>query len=81
MDSEMRAVTSRDHPRACGENGIEQYREAMKAGSPPRVRGKHAVRGKQKGGGRITPARAGKTGGARVPDRQGADHPRACGEN
>ena len=60
-DARGGARAAPDHPRACGENGIEQYREAMKAGSPPRVRGKLPHRFPADFPSRITPARAGKT--------------------
>ena len=50
-------------------------------GSPPRVRGKPAVRAFQTAKGRITPARAGKTKSAYRLRSKLTDHPRACGEN
>ena len=50
-----------DHPRACGENAVEQQNESDSAGSPPRMRGKlHAAHTAGEPGG-ITPAHAGKT--------------------
>ena len=70
-----------DHPRACGENSMQDSADATLNGSPPRMRGKQApprVRGAVQ---RITPAHAWKTG-REAPDGAGkADHPRACGEN
>ena len=56
-----RRSSRRDHPRACGENGMSGYSRASTPGSPPRMRGKpHGV--KEPGDvGRITPAHAGKT--------------------
>ena len=74
-------MTFPDHPRACGENTGRTYCPAAGRGSPPRVRGKPLHRRPDNREPGITPARAGKTGRSRVPDRQGADHPRACGEN
>ena len=32
---------SRDHPRACGENGHTAMSAPVSGGSPPRMRGKH----------------------------------------
>ena len=31
----------RDHPRGCGENEYAEVNQRVKAGSPPRMRGKH----------------------------------------
>ena len=50
----------RDHPRVCGEKNNISFETGLKAGSPPRVRGKEAEaeqRAKDEG---ITPACAGK---------------------
>ena len=50
-------------------------------GSPPRMRGKHRenrTEGRPEG---ITPAHAGKTEVIGKQNRDGRDHPRACGEN
>ena len=35
--------SSKDHPRACGENSILLSSAPKKAGSPPRMRGKHFI--------------------------------------
>ena len=69
------------HPRACGENsGCSLYRYTP-FGSSPRVRGKPPVQDLLNQGGRLIPARAGKTATReKVPSRLAA-HPRACGEN
>ena len=69
------------HPRACGENTINQDLGESKSGSSPRVRGK-LVPGPAKGSRTgLIPARAGKTVLLR-PNRSGSGaHPRACGEN
>ena len=52
---------AKDHPRVCGENAIFTRRISSKAGSPPRVRGKHAGWDFGLPAPRITPACAGKT--------------------
>ena len=69
-----------DHPRVCGEKDTNQITLTRGQGSPPRMRGKVKLRPSPAGGGRITPAYAGK----RVADDHlyGAqwDHPRVCGE-
>ena len=74
-------TAARAHPRACGENSIEETTGALAAGSSPRVRGKPPVRIGELLADRLIPARAGKTG----IDWHGAEvhwaHPRACGEN
>ena len=76
-----RLMMGKDHPRACGENFGNDTYEAVKAGSPPRVRGKRARLGRDRVDRGITPARAGKTPARRTRGRAGKDHPRACGEN
>ena len=50
-----------DHPRACGENSAAYFRQALKLGSPPRMRGKRYKRDTDTRPNRITPAHAGKT--------------------
>ena len=76
-----REPADEDHPRACGENAATVYVSPGTMGSPPRVRGKPGETEPLRSLGRITPARAGKTGLQHVPARKGRDHPRACGEN
>ena len=70
-----------DHPRACGENFVVQFKSGHIAGSPPRMRGKRVktAAGKNRIG--ITPAHAGKTSMCRNTLQGIRDHPRACGEN
>ena len=70
-----------DHPRACGENAIYLAPPAGLLGSPPRMRGKHAVQAWTLDQARITPAHAGKTTPRPRMPRRASDHPRACGEN
>ena len=81
----VRSITARDvhqdHPRGCGENGTHNGLARLKAGSPPRMRGKldkilYIFRGK-----RITPADAGKTIYRNGVFSLLQDHPRGCGEN
>ncbi len=50
-----------DHPRRCGENHFPIMRVAEQTGSPPQVRGKHAIVRTGDNAYRITPAGAGKT--------------------
>ena len=70
-----------DHPRVCGENSRPSLSTCSRVGSPPRVRGKHAVATFKRRLGRITPACAGKTSGGAESAKGPADHPRVCGEN
>ena len=49
-------------------------------GSPPRMRGKEEDHHQRPGGGRITPAHAGKRICPRPGRMNSEDHPRACGE-
>ncbi len=51
----------KDHPRACGENGLIPKFNRFIQGSPPRMRGKHENPSKRATATRITPAHAGKT--------------------
>ena len=76
-----RATASKDHPRACGENTRRSMTTARKSGSPPRMRGKRAMRIPNRSSSRITPAHAGKTTNPAMLILDRADHPRACGEN
>ena len=70
-----------DHPRACGENWAGACIQSVRAGSPPRVRGKRIGMLNLRVTGGITPARAGKTKTWKRHKVTGEDHPRACGEN
>ena len=81
MSSKDRRERQRDHPRACGENGLYVFVLSSARGSPPRMRGKrqHSLRLPQRSG--ITPAHAGKTGLSLPGPHRSWDHPRACGEN
>ena len=74
-------ISSRDHPRGCGENSLSSSSCRSRSGSPPRMRGKRRlVRGRRISF-RITPADAGKTDRMRTRSARWQDHPRGCGEN
>ena len=51
----------RDHPRVCGEKGLNPVLAAYNGGSPPRMRGKESFIGQSAGDYGITPAYAGKS--------------------
>ena len=72
---------AKDHPRVCGENRLSLRGKHTKAGSPPRVRGKHHVIDFAKEIIGITPACAGKTSARTMLRTSCRDHPRVCGEN
>ena len=59
--SYRRRSPAKDHPRVCGEKSALVKKRGPIEGSPPRVRGKGAVRAYYEGKGRITPACAGKS--------------------
>ena len=76
----IRRKRHRDHPRVCGEKGMQASALQTRMGSPPRMRGKDGrcilppvARG-------ITPAYAGKSDRALMPGHVHEDHPRVCGE-
>ena len=72
---------SRDHPRRCGENELEQSKKRYDSGSPPQMRGKRQFPLPSRVKYRITPADAGKTSPKRIIRTSSQDHPRRCGEN
>ena len=73
-------LSSRDHPRVCGEKGFSAFLGNCCAGSPPRMRGKADLCiGSERQTG-ITPAYAGKRERTGRLRRQAKDHPRVCGE-
>ena len=74
-------LTRKDHPRVCGENLKREKTVDLTRGSPPRVRGKQGGKRIRKAEERITPACAGKTIRASLPNCFQKDHPRVCGEN
>ena len=69
------------HPRACGENLLDENWDLIQRGSSPRVRGKLATGAYTAAQWRLIPARAGKTQGLRGLSEHRTAHPRACGEN
>ena len=54
-------ITGWDHPRGCGENGLQISKFIGRLGSPPRMRGKHLDSVFRRCVCGITPADAGKT--------------------
>ena len=74
-------AAARDHPRGCGENLSSKTACRLKAGSPPRMRGKLGVSMLYVALIRITPADAGKTTKPSLRGTTDTDHPRGCGEN
>ena len=77
---QLRHITSRDHPRVCGEKVGPVGCVSGWLGSPPRMRGKDRVERHQEGRKGITPAYAGKRGCKMTPAFLSWDHPRVCGE-
>ena len=76
----MRMMSSKDHPRVCGEKSGHDGRRDPEAGSPPRVRGKDAAGIEPNVAVGITPACAGKSPFQRLRLHFLRDHPRACRE-
>ena len=70
-----------DHPRVCGKNKYVFVAQALKQGSPPRMREKQKVSTVKTTCSRITPAYAGKTPTVNACMIGGRDHPRVCGKN
>ena len=69
------------HPRSRGENGLTSAGTAVKAGSSPLTRGKHAIPAASATPMRLIPAHAGKTGRTSAPACPSTAHPRSRGEN
>ena len=69
-----------DHPRVCGEKPRFCGQADLVRGSPPRVRGKAACRGRTCNYPGITPACAGKSSNNCRSTSEQQDHPRVCGE-
>ena len=74
-------MESSAHPRACGENSLNNTLKPAVSGSSPRMRGKRNRGVILRHRARLIPAHAGKTCGDRDLARCTAAHPRACGEN
>ena len=77
---QLRHITSRDHPRVCGEKVGPVGCVSGWLGSPPRMRGKAHDLFRQATKMGITPAYAGKSDGERARTTKRKDHPRVCGE-
>ena len=69
-----------DHPRLCGEKASRTLGQALRAGSPPPMRGKVLRYIQYVSIKRITPAYAGKSVGNSTCGACRRDHPRLCGE-
>ena len=65
----------------CGKNNLRSGMSMPFVGSPPRVREKLTIEGKEALADRITPACAGKTYDWASVGWQVRDHPRVCGKN
>ena len=76
-----RTLTSRDHPRVCGEHFGGKRRTPRLPGSSPRVRGACGESSAGVGDDRIIPACAGSIHDRRAGNGVAADHPRVCGEH
>ena len=74
-------MSTRDHPRACGEHFNQLYLSAQKKGSSPRMRGTPYVAHEGACCRGIIPAHAGNTDALDRDLRVNGDHPRACGEH
>ena len=69
------------HPRSRGENGLTSAGTAVKAGSSPLTRGKHAIPAASATPMRLIPAHAGKTCRSGSGWQRARAHPRSRGEN
>ena len=81
LQTNVKQLPCKDHPRGCGENPLILMRQWMLTGSPPRMRGKLSLLRRHCTHHRITPADAGKTLSATRYFITLKDHPRGCGEN
>ena len=70
----------RDHPRLCGEKGLQVLGITSNRGSPPPMRGKDKSKGFKEWQTGITPAYAGKSNTVSGKKPLNKDHPRLCGE-
>ena len=73
--------SSREHPRACGENPPPSPPSRPTLGTSPRMRGKPCSNMMVSFLYRNIPAHAGKTCPRRTIRKPYQEHPRACGEN
>ena len=73
-------TVDKDHPRLCGEKPQQEDTRKNQRGSPPPMRGKDQNFSAKSWSMGITPAYAGKSRGAILPECHSWDHPRLCGE-
>ena len=69
------------HPRVCGEHSAPCPSRSAPGGSSPRMRGTHEPLQFLRRVQRFIPAYAGNTYGEATGEREGAVHPRVCGEH
>ena len=74
-------VAHQEHPRARGENFLDESKIAIIVGTSPRTRGKHKIFRVKFAHVRNIPAHAGKTPKGRKCRLTDEEHPRARGEN
>ena len=77
----LRRAREWDHPRVCGEHGIDERFMELRLGSSPRMRGaryRASAFGSKHG---IIPAYAGSTALSILSSCSPQDHPRVCGEH
>ena len=79
--SQISRCLLRDHPRVCGEHGLEKMTIGANAGSSPRVRGTHRKARQDARLQGIIPACAGNTSSRASRPTSRRDHPRVCGEH
>ena len=77
----VRFAQGQEHPRARGENTIQDYYPIGGTGTSPRTRGKRTPATCLPDPHRNIPAHAGKTHTCSVPTGSASEHPRARGEN
>ena len=80
MDNDLNNM-GRDHPRMCGEHGVDSFTAITAMGSSPHVRGAPNQLEQSADYAGIIPACAGSTISWTAPLRYRWDHPRMCGEH
>ena len=70
-----------DHPRRCGEHRLGLPEISPRGGSSPQMRGAQLCGAGRQCDLRIIPADAESTGGKKLSNAIGQDHPRRCGEH
>ena len=79
--SSPQSISSREHPRVCGENTARTPPHGFGHGTSPRMRGKHTGYLPSQEKFRNIPAYAGKTSCTLSRASGPKEHPRVCGEN